>query len=166
MPKYFLEYELNGTNVQIPLSIVENVDYSAPQGIIQYESVGSNGGTALNTGRLTKTITWNGKLTHLKRQQGNTVTIVKDYNKIKNEIENLKENGTVVTLIMPLSTNDAGKYLIKDFGCTLGAPSYLPFTVQFTEYRQANTKITAINLVNSGPKEQFLTRLRASLQGA
>lgn len=167
MANYILSYNDGTKDINYELSVVENVDYSAPQAIVKKETVGGDGGLIVNTGRLLKTITLNGKLLHKKVQSGGKVSITKNFNAIKDEIEEIKEQGYVVTLKIPLSTKDARKYMIEDAQFTLmsGNASYLPFTLKLIENRQVNVRTTIINLIAIGPRDQFIARLQASLQG-
>jgi len=169
MVEYILTYNDGDQDIEYVLYLVQSLDYSAPQAIIKKESVGSDGGLVVNTGRLLKTIAISGKLIHKKIQYGTRVLIMKDYNEIKDEIEDIKESGYVLTLRSPMSTSDAGKYIIENFSCALltGVGSYLSFTLKLVEYRQANTKISLVNLVAVGPRDEFLSRyINVSLQGA
>ena len=165
MVEYLLEYNNGIQDISYKLYLVENIEYEAPQSLIVKESVGNDGGLVVNTGRLVKSIVLNGKLIHKRIQSGTAVSINKDFNSIKEEIENIKEKGYVVTLRMPMATNDAGKYIIQNFKCNLANPNYLSFTMPLTEYRQANVKTSAVNLIAIGPRTKFLQSMRVYAAG-
>ena len=166
MVQYLLEYNDGTQDISYKLDLVEGVDYEAPQAIIVKESVGNDGGLVVNSGRLIKSIVLNGKLLNKTTQSGTSVSITKDFNSIKEEIEGIKEKGYVITLRMPMATHDAGKYIITNFKCSLSNPNYLSFTMPLTEYRQANVKTSTVNLIATEPRDEFLTRLRVSISGA
>ncbi|MDD3399250.1 MAG: hypothetical protein PHW93_06625 [Candidatus Methanomethylophilaceae archaeon] len=147
--------------------LLENIDYNAPQGIISYETPGGDGGLAINTGRKTESLILSGKIftEYDINFRTKDIIITNNFNKIKKELLKIKNNGLSVELTgHPFLLYEERSWLIRDlkFGLST-AGDYLTFTADMVENRQANFKSSKINLVNSGNKLEFLSRLRASL---
>lgn len=128
----------------IPISIVGTMTWGGQQSVIIYETPGSNSGTVLLTGRTTRKRTLNGKLIPLGIQ---TMTDIKNY------FEAVRDSGKIVTLISPVDDDSTNQYVISDFNGQVleGIQSYMPFTMELTEYRQANIKRSRVNLIAYGP---------------
>lgn len=175
---YRLEYKTYSVNTDKPelkifnFQLLESIDYSTKQGIISYETVGGNGGLVLNTGRRTETLQLAGKLfsEYIIRYSGGSstdveVTNAKNFNDVKRELLNIKDNGASVELFgHPFLYFEKREWIITDINFGLGtAHDYLTFTINLIENRQANVETTSINLVNSGNKLEFMARLKASI---
>ena len=130
----------------IELSVVENQNFNGEQGVVVYESPGSNGGTTITTGRRNKIVSLSGRLIG---------TDIFDVNSQKVAIEAARDDGLPINLDSPLDSEDTGRYIIKSFEGSLpqGQQRYISFTITLTEYRQANVRQSAINLVNFQPAE-------------
>ena len=165
MTSYILRYTVDGIERERRLSNVETLSYAAPQAIVKKESVGGDGGLVVNTGRLIKEMTLSGEL--LQTRIPGTTTIVETWNDVKTEIEMIKERGYTIELESPLDFNDANKYIIEDFTADLtkGKATSLPFTIKIVENRQANVRQDIINLIAIGPRQEFLDRYLATVQG-
>jgi hypothetical protein len=177
--KYFIDkYELE---------VVDGIDYSSPQGIIQYETPGGNGGATISTGRKVKRIDLKGKIIG-KRNIDRTIQFRTDNNRrilsqrdisiksreyqdpldIQKEIDRIKDNGYIVTLIYKdtnsYSKSLYSKWIIENFDSSLdGGFNHLNFTLTLKEYRQANIKTTKVNQVNTKAKLDFISNLRTQL---
>ena len=130
-----------------PIKVVGNMAWGGTQAVIIYEAPGTDGGTVLMNGRLTRKRTLNGRILHIP---GMTLT------EVKNIFEKIRDNQTVVTLISPIDDDDTGKYVIEEFSGQVleGIESYLPFTMGLIEYKQANIKRARVNLIAFEPAER------------
>jgi hypothetical protein len=148
-----VQYRLVVSGTIYNIRTVGNQTWGGEQGLVVYETPGSDGGVVINTGRLTREITMTGRLLKYPTE---TLEETKD------RFEQLRENGKVVTLLAPVQNNDTGRYHIKSFFGNVieGVESYLSFTMVLTEHRQVNTKRSLVNLVNYDASESFKTRLR------
>jgi len=152
--------------------LLESIDYSAPQGIVNYETPGGNSGLLLNTGRKTESLQLAGKLFNEYQisftSNGKQRVILNSYNHfnyIKNQLLKIKENGMAVELFgHPILFFQNREWIIQDLRFGLGrGHDYLTFSIDLVENRQANVKTTSVNLINTGNKIAFLARLRESI---
>lgn len=151
-------YEIRvGTEV-IPLRVVANQTWGGGMQTVIYESPGTNGGTVMVTGRNTNSITLTGKLLADKKSKYPLLYL----NNLKNRFLTLRDKGEPIVLVAPIDNNDTGRYIITDFNGNVveGLSTYLPFTMVLTEFRQANFKRTAENLVSFEPGEELRRRLQ------
>jgi hypothetical protein len=146
-------YSLIVDGIEYPLYVVGNMSFGGTQSLVIYESVGTNGGAVIATGRTNNSITLNGKLL----RYGDL-----SLNDIKAQIQNIRDGGRPVTLVAPIDNNDTGRYIIQEFTGNVieGTPGYLSFTLILQEYRQVNVKRALVNLVSFEPAEQFRDILR------
>lgn len=165
MTRYILRYTVDGIERERHIKTVENMSYGEPQSLIKKEALGQDGGLTVNTGRTSIEITLTGLLLHT-RQPG-TTNIIESWNDVQKEILRVKRNGYTVTLESPMESEDSDRFFIEDFtlDLTKGNETSAPFTIKLAENRQANVRIDIINLIAIGPREEFLTRYRTSLQG-
>lgn len=144
-------YKLVVDDEEIPLYVVDGNNWGGDVQTIIYESPGTNGGIVITTGRTTNKITLTGKFV---AKEGQTLS---DLETLKDKIDNIKNKGKPVVLIAPVRNNDTGVYIISSFTGNVvgGLASALPFTMELTEYRQANLQRTAVNLISFEPAEEF-----------
>jgi len=152
---------------QYPLRVVETQTFGGAQNIIEYEAPGTNGGVVVVTGRSSNTITLTGKLLPMRTRQiemsGRLVEVsaledpLLNLNEQKNIFAQLKNSGRPITLVTPVGNDDTGQYIIENFSGTVeaGIRTYLTFVMLLKEYRQANLKRTAVNLISFAPAEEF-----------
>jgi len=154
---------------EIDLLVVENMNFGGTQSVIVYESPGTNGGTIVTTGRKNRTVTLSGRLlvsTYVTAEGGtrilNTTNPLEQLNEKKVAIETVRDAGDPINLISPLDSEDSGRYIIESFEGSLpqGQERYVTFTIVLQEYRQANIKLAAANLVNFQPAETLKQRAR------
>lgn len=138
---------------EIPLYVVESMNFGGQQSVIVYEAPGSDGGTLLTTGRINKSVTLSGRLIG---------TDINDLNDKKVTIERVRDAGEPINLDSPIDSEDTGRYVIETFEGTLplGQERFIAFTLVLREYRQANIQATAISLVNFQPAELLKQRAR------
>lgn len=141
---------------EIALYVVNSMSFGGTQSVIVYESPGSDGGVVLTTGRNNKSVTLSGKLIGID---------MNDVNTKKQAIERVRDAGQPLNLDCPLDSEDTGRYIIETFEGDLpaGVGRYVNFTLKLVEYRQANIRESAINLVNYQPA--FLLKQRAKDRG-
>lgn len=151
--------------------LLESITHDAPQGIIQNESIGADGGTTINTGRKIESLTITGKLlNHIiasySRELGTSVRTVENYSEIRESLMYIKNNSLPVELTgHPFYTFRNRKWVITNISSTLNSgQNYLTFTISLKEYRQANIKTEAVNLVNTAASLGFVGRLTQSMQ--
>jgi hypothetical protein len=137
----------------VPIRIVSNMAWGGAMSVIVYESPGTDGGTVLVNGRTTRTRTLNGKIL-----RAGDLSLAE----IKNYFDYVRDSGKVITLVSPIDDNDTGKYIINDFNGQVleGIDSHLPFTMELTEYRQANIKTSRVNLIAFEPAERVRQIIR------
>ena len=139
----------------IKLGIVTRMDFSSPNSIVVYESVGEDGGYTIHTGRLNSSFSLNAVLIADTLQES-----LKQYNKLK----------TVKTPVLiggkTFEGSIFGKFLIENInGSIEEATEVVRASLSFKEYRQANVKRTKLNLVYSAePIYDFLNRFNYLLQ--
>jgi phage protein U len=154
-------YVIKADGVEYPLRVVESQTSGGEQTVIEYEAPGTNGGIVVVTGRGVNTITLTGKLlpdlTGYDRSSIGATDPLVSCNDQKSVFTRLKNSGKPVTLIAPVGNDDTGQYIISDFHGSVeaGIRTYLTFTMVLKEYRQANLKQTAVNLVSFSPAEEF-----------
>jgi hypothetical protein len=124
--------------------IVSDITLPSEQSIINYESASGDGGITINNGRLCEEISLSGVI--LGRDGENLLSRCA-------YLTHLKELGTPVDFIHPftrLRKDKGNKYYIKkiDFNLVKANNTAVPFTMTLVEYREANVKTTAVNLVN------------------
>ena len=145
------------------------MDWGGKQTVIVYESPGTNGGTAITTGRTNNSISLSGRIllpfaSAQQRANPNATfpTPMNTLNDIKATIQQARDLGKPVQLIAPIDNGDSGQYLIEEFKGNLleGIESYIPFTLTLQEYRQANIQRSQTNLVNFEPAQKFVQRLK------
>lgn len=158
---------LTTTKKKFKFQLLENIDYAAPQGIITYETPGGDGGLTINTGRKTESLVLSGKIFTEYDINFRTkhIIVTNNFNNIKKELLKIKTKGLPVEVSgHPFLLFEERSWIIRDlkFGLST-AGDYLTFTADLVENRQANFRSSKINLVNSGNKLEFLSRLRASL---
>ena len=122
------------------LSVVESFSFGGEQGVIVYESPGSDGGTIVTTGRKNRSVVMRGKLLGADFDDINTKKV---------QIERLRDTATVINLDSPLESEDTGRYIIGSFSGTIptGTQRYITFDLTLIEYRQANVQQSAVSLV-------------------
>lgn len=153
-----MQYQLRVNGEVIDLRVVNNQTWGGAQKTVIYESPGTNGGVVMVTGRATNKITLNGQLL----PKAGAKDPISSLKVIKAKLASLKDKGTPVVLLTPIGNDDTGVYLITDFNGSVqpGIATYLPFTMELTEYRQSNLKTTNVNLISFEPAEEFKTILK------
>lgn len=151
MSQYSLSSEFLADEIE--LYVVSGDGGGSDNSIIVYESPGSNGGIAINAGRMNKKRVLTGKiLSKLK----NTAVLQYSVEEIKQELSNIisqiseiKDRGIPIILTSPITDNTTGTYFIKSFHWNLmeGNPYYVTFTLELEEYRQSNVKKNIINII-------------------
>jgi hypothetical protein len=151
--------------------LLESITHNAPQGIVQNESIGSDGGTTINTGRKIESLTLTGKLlNHIiasySKESGTTVRVIENYSRIRDRLEYIKINSLPVELLgHPFYRFRTRKWIIHNINTSLNSgQNYLVFTISLKEYRQANIKTEAVNLVNTTASLGFVQRLTEGSQ--
>lgn len=139
--------------VTIPIQVVSNMSWGGEQSVVVYESPGTNGGVVLLNGRVTRKRTLTGRIITVP---GLTLT------QIKNFFDNVRDQGKVVTLISPIDDNTTENFVISSFTGNVeeGIESFISFTMELTEYRQANIRTAAVNLIALGPAERVREIIR------
>ncbi len=145
-PSIFLKTD-DGEVIQ--LRVVNRIDFSFPNSVVVYESVGEDGGYTLHTGRLNSSLSMNAIIISKNLQE----TMKK-----LNELKSLKS-----PVMVGGKTFDGtifGKFLIDNINGTLEDGSEaVPITISLKEYRQVSLDKTKIRLVYSGePIYEFLKR--------
>ena len=142
---------VNGTT--IPIHVVGNMSWGGQQSVVIYESPGTNAGTVLLTGRTTRKRVLNGRILR---------TGGLDLADIKRFFDETRDDGEIITLISPIDDGATDQYVITDFNGQVleGIESYLPFTMELTEYRQANVKKSRVNLIAFEPAESIRQLIR------
>lgn len=178
---YRLEYKTYSLRTGKPelkvfnFQLLESIDYSTKQGIVNYETVGGDSGLVLNTGRKTESLQLTGKLfsEYIIKYTGGSSTSVeitnaRTFNDIKKELLNIKDNGAPVGLFgHPFLYFEKREWIITDVNFGLGtAHDYLTFTINLIENRQVNVETISVNLINNGNKLEFMARLKASIYGS
>ena len=134
----------------VPINVVGNMSWGGQQSVVIYESPGTNAGTVLLTGRTTRKRVLNGRILRVADL---------DLADIKRFFDEIRDSGEVITLISPIDDGATDQYVITDFNGQVleGIESYLPFTMELTEYRQANIKKARVNLIAFEPAERVRT---------
>lgn len=147
-------YKIVRANGQtIDINVVTLATSGGTQSIIVYESPGSNGGFVINTGRNNRKVSLNGKLT-TGILQDRYVGEIEGAIALTDQItilEDIKDNGEIITLLMPVCNNSSGKWLINAFTWTIpaGSAAYIDFTLELTEYRNVDTKSTIQSIIGA-----------------
>ncbi len=150
--------------------LLESITYDAPQGIVQQESVSSDGGSTINTGRKIESLTLTGKLLNRQEVKFNrdsvTINTIETFSDIRDKLLELKDNSTQCELVGHQFLNFKNrKWIITNINTNLNAgQNYLVFTISLKEYRQANVKRATLNLVAGKNIIDFNNRLQLSLQ--
>ena len=140
------------------LNVVNKASAGGSNQIIVYESPGSNGGFTMNTGRNNKKVVLTGRLTSgLQKSVTNTLifNIITEtnnrelLNNLVTKIEDLRDRGEIVELLMPINGNNVSKWTIEIFSWDIpeGSSAYVDFAMELIEYRQVNYNKTIINLI-------------------
>jgi hypothetical protein len=149
MPKFALIVD----GATTPIYVVGSMTWGGQQSVVVYEAPGSDSGTVLLTGRTTRKRTMTGKLLRV-----GTLSL----SELQTYFETVRDSGKVVTLVSPLSDGGTDQYVISDFNGSIleGIESYLPFTMELTEYRQANIKRSRVNLIAFEPAQRVRELIR------
>lgn len=128
------------TDEIIELSVVEGYELPSSNSIIVNESATGNSAVTYNNGRVQETIPVNGTILALDSD---------DLSNKLTKLQTLKDNGVIVEYIKPIKNNNrSNKYFIQDMTPTIsGHDDSATFTMTLTEYRQANVRQIAVNLV-------------------
>lgn len=142
------------------LTITSDMDIDSEQAIIVYESASGDGGITINNGRLQESIPVSGWLLEKDSQ-----SILEKCAKLTR----LKEQGEPIDFVTPFEKIREGKgnkFFIQrvTFNMSKSTPTAVPFSMVLTEHRIANTRTTAINLVNYQSAE-FMKRYYFQLIG-
>ena len=134
----------------IKLRVVNRIDFSFPNAVVVYESIGEDGGYTIHTGRLTASLTLNALLITRTLQEGM---------KVLNKLKSLKS--PVMVGGKTFDGSVFGKYLIESVsGSVEEGSEALRVTISLKEFRQANLKTTKILLTYRGePIINFLKKL-------
>lgn len=105
------------------------------------------------------TVYFNG--TEVRTLPINAVLVAESFEELdlkKQQLQKLSDEGAVLEFITPYQPTYSNKHYISDisFEAKHGNQNWISFTCTLTEYREANVKTTAINLVNFASKEAFL----------
>ncbi len=145
-PSIFLKTD-DGEVIQ--LRVVNRIDFSFPNSVVVYESVGEDGGYTLHTGRLNSSLSMNAIIISKNLQE-----TMKKLNKLKSLKSPVMVGGKT------FDGTIFGKFLIDNINGTLEDGSEaVPITISLKEYRQVSLDKTKIRLVYSGePIYEFLKR--------
>jgi hypothetical protein len=171
MPLYKIVRAIGQT---IDINVVTLATSGGTQGIIVYESPGSNGGFVINTGRNNKKVALSGKLT-TGITQDKYVSEIEGAISLSDQItilEDIKDSGEIITLLMPICNNSVGKWVINAFTWTIpsGSAAYVDFTLELTEYRQVASQYTIQNIIGGeavkSMQQQSVDRTAVESSGA
>ena len=129
-----------------PIRVVNTYGFGGTQSVVVNEMPGSDGGSVYTTGRNTRRVSLNG-----------TMVVSRDDNysleQVRKDFETIRDSGEVITLITPLMSNEAGRYIIEEFSGTLDAGSTrsFSFTLTLVEFKPSNVRNAGINLVALEP---------------
>lgn len=150
-------YKLKRPNQEIiELNVVNRVSNDSSNQILVYESPGSNGGFVINTGRNNKKLVLTGTLlasiTLSNARLGvaqNAENARAELNLFTTKMNDIKDNGEIVEIQMPIRDNSVGKWVIGRFSYDIpeGSAAYVNFTLELVEYRQVNFNTTVENLI-------------------
>jgi len=145
--------------------LLESITHNAPQGIVQYESIGEDGGATKNTGRRIESLILTGRL--LNKYKTTIINgkakldVDENYSDIRRQLFELKDNGIPCELAgHPYMYFKLRKWVITDINTGLNSgQNFLTFTITLNEYRQANVRKQTINLANNENVMQFTQNL-------
>ena len=148
-------YKIRTTRASYYIGVIKNHSFGGgEQAIIKHEAPGSNNGSVKANGRMLKKITLNGNYISSANTQ---LDIHSDLTRFKEVMHQIKDRAELITLIGPIHDNSTGRYLIEEFSGDYveGNLRTLSFTIELIEYRQANIKKSAVNLVNYDAAQFF-----------
>ena len=139
----------------VKLKVVNRIDFTFPNAVVIYESIGEDGGYTIHTGRLNSSLSMNALLIAENLQKG-----LKQLSKLKSIKSPVMVGGKT------FDGSIFGKFLIESINGSIEEGSEaLRITLSLKEYRQANVKRTKINLIYSGePIYEFLKHFNYILQ--
>jgi len=139
----------------VKLKVVNRIDFTFPNAVVIYESIGEDGGYTIHTGRLNSSLSMNALLIAENLQKG-----LKQLSKLKSIKSPVMIGGKT------FDGSIFGKFLIESINGSIEEGSEaLRITLSLKEYRQANVKRTKINLIYSGePIYEFLKHFNYILQ--
>ena len=136
-------------NVEYPLYITTDYEFSYNGVIIINEAATGDGGVSYHNGRTQESVPLNGVLFGDSREH---------VNELKNKLFKLANSGVVVEFNSPYSSDiRSNKYFIANvkFGIIGGKDNQLPFSFTLSEYRESNVKKVSVNLVNFETAELY-----------
>lgn len=151
----------------IELNVVNKVSNDSSNQILVYESPGSNGGFVINTGRNNKKLILTGRLLATTTLSNARLGITQSDENARGEISrfvtkmnDIKDNGEVIEIQMPIRDNSVGKWVIGRFNYDIpeGSSTYVDFTLELVEYRQVNFNKTIQNLIGGEAIKKMIER--------
>lgn len=136
-------------NTEYILDLATNYSLRSQNRIIIKEAATGSGAIVISNGSKVKDIPLNGFIV------GNTFEEVETK---RLTLQNLSDSGQIIEFISVHKPTASNKFFIRDFTAepAHGNASKLPFSCSLIEYRTANVRTTAVNLVNFQSKEAFL----------
>lgn len=140
---------VDSDNVSYNLDVVQNYSLPTEYRIVINESATGSSGVSYFNGRSFISIPITGRLFG---------TDIDDINNQANTLLSIGDAGKVIEFIGPYKPIASNKFFIKNltFEASPGAPNSIGFSCTLIEFRQANVKTTAVNLVNFAAKQAFL----------
>ena len=136
-------------NTSYDIGVVTNYSLPSQNRIIVNQAAVGNGATVYFNGTIVKQIPITGRL------------FGDNFDDVDNKrlaLEKLSDNGNLIEFITPYKPKGSNKFFISElnFEPASGSTNSLAFTATIIEYRQANVKTVATNLVNFTSKQAFL----------
>ena len=146
------------------LDVVSDLDFSSPNAIVTYETVGGDGGYSISTGRLTQTVTLSVVFAsnvpygnsrfgiNLDNISPNRDALLENVRKL--EILKRKKNPVYIYRAQSFTSgNFFGRYLIKNIsGGIREARKAIPIRIELVEYKTLNVRKS---IIVGGPTSKF-----------